>query len=225
MNKHSFIDDLINLYDQPVIRSLIQLIPCGVGSAFDVFVVYKIQEIRKERLRTFFDELGAGEIELTKNLIESEDFLYCYFATLRAALNARRREKTRMFARLLKSEVLPNSFSNTDEYEEYLKILDELSYREIEVLFILDEYETQFPKDPDVSNLSRIGNFWDNFTKDLSENLHIPHEEIYPLLTRLERSGCYVKLSGFTSSNTRGELTPTYYKLKRFIIREDGSFA
>lgn len=71
----------MNLYDQPVIRSLIQLIPYGVGTAFDVFIVYKIQEIRKERLRTFFDELGAGKIELTKNLIESEDFLH-YFATL-----------------------------------------------------------------------------------------------------------------------------------------------
>ncbi len=110
MNKHGYIDDLMNLYDQPVIRSLIQLIPCGVGSAFDFFIMNKIQDIRKERLRTFFDELGSGEIELTNNLIESEDFLHCYFATLRAALNTRRREKVRMFAGLLKSKVLSNSF-------------------------------------------------------------------------------------------------------------------
>ncbi len=48
MNKQSFIDDLMNLYDQPEIRSLIQLIPAGIGSALDVALINKIQEIRKE---------------------------------------------------------------------------------------------------------------------------------------------------------------------------------
>ena len=86
MNKHSFIDDLMNLYDQPEIRSLIQLIPAGIGSALDVALINKIQEIRKDRLKSFFDELARGSIELTNELISSEIFYIVIFQPLKQLL-------------------------------------------------------------------------------------------------------------------------------------------
>ena len=159
MNKHSFIDDLMNLYEQPESRSLIQLIPAGIGSALDVALINKIQEIRKDRLKSFFDELGTGEIELTKNLIESEDFLHCYFSTIKAAINTRIREKIKMFARLLKSSTLPNLIANTDEYEEHLKILDDLSFKELRILILLDKYESRYPKNEVENDWQRADRF------------------------------------------------------------------
>ena len=118
MNQTLAIEKLLQRYERnPIIKGLIQLIPYSIGGAIDATLAATLLNIREKRLRIFFDELGSGRIELTQNLIASEDFLHCYFATVKAALNSRREEKIRMFARLLKSYTLPNSFSGTDEYE------------------------------------------------------------------------------------------------------------
>ena len=97
---------LLERYDgNRVIRGLIQLVPLGFGGAADVSLVLTLEKIREERTREFFDELGKGNIIVDSSLLESEDFLHCYFATVKYALNSRRREKIKMFARLLKSSV------------------------------------------------------------------------------------------------------------------------
>ena len=114
-----------------VIRGLIQLVPLGIGGAIDVVLTKTLENIQEERAGAFFDELAAGNIVVDENLLKSEDFLHAYYATTKFALNSRRREKIKMFARLLKSSLTDKEISNIDEYEDFLKILDELSYREL----------------------------------------------------------------------------------------------
>ena len=69
-------DKLIALYDNHVVRALIQLVPFGIGSAIDVAASRTIDGMRLRRAQAFFDELSAGTIALTDDLIESEDFLH-----------------------------------------------------------------------------------------------------------------------------------------------------
>jgi len=135
---------------------------------------------------------------------------------MRAALNTRRREKIKFFARLLKASTFPNSFSDTDEYEEYLKILDELSFRKISILFILDKYESRFPKTGKENDLKRVNRFWDKFTTKLVKQLDIPKDESNAILTRLNRTGCYETFTGsyWDYTGGKGKLTPTYFRLK-----------
>ena len=175
MKQPSTVKKLVQRYEKnPVLRGLAQLISLwslGIGSAIDAALLTKLQNIREERVRTFFDELAAGKVELNPELLESEDFLHCFFATVRAALNSKRREKIKMFARLLKSSILRNTFSNTDEYEECLGILDELYYRELLILFTLDKYESQYPKKEYQENdLQRATRFWKEFVAGLEKN-------------------------------------------------------
>lgn len=222
----SNIEKLAQQYErQPVLRGLIQLVPYGIGSAIDVALSTQLQNIREDRTRTFFDELAKDNIELSPELLKSEDFLHCYFATVRAALNTRRREKIRMFARLLKSSALPNSFINTDEYEEYLGILDELSYRELLILFILEKYESNFISKDDKTGVNAIHPFWERFCEEIEETLSIPKNEIDAVLTRLNRTGCYETIRGYLDlTGTEGHLTPSYFRLKKLIGNENGKF-
>jgi hypothetical protein len=231
VQESSRLEALVTRYQgSPLLRGLIQLLvhwePTGVAGALEAGLVTKIQNVREERLKTFFDELEAGKIQLTRELIESEDFLHCYFATVRAALNSRRREKIQMFARLLKSSAMPLSFSGTDEYEEYLSILDDLSYREILVLATLERYTGQFPLGPEENELQRANRFWDDFTKELEHNLGLPAGEIDGVLTRLNRTGCYETFTGayLDYSGGRGRLTATYFRLRKLVEAEDGRF-
>ncbi len=94
-----------------VIRGLIQLVPFGIGGAIDVVLTKTLENIQEERASAFFDELAKDDAVVDESLLESEDFLHAYFVTAKYALNSRRREKIKMFARLLKSSLTERNMS------------------------------------------------------------------------------------------------------------------
>ncbi|WP_407310023.1 hypothetical protein [Desulfosporosinus sp. SB140] len=216
------LEKLASSYERtPVIRGLIQLIPFGIGSGIDVALVTTIQNIRADRVKTFFDQLEANDAVLNPELLKSEDFLHCYFATVNAALNTKRREKIRMFAKLLSSAVSTSLFNNSDEYEEYLSILDELTFRELVILNILHRHEDATPLIQNENDLQRANRFWEKFIEEIETELRIPRNEINSLLTRLNRTGCYETFTGSYLSYTggRGKLTPLYFRLESLVDR------
>lgn len=209
----------------PVVRSLIQLlggVTLGTVSGLDAALVTQIQNMREKRLRAFFEELDKGDIQLTNGNIQSDDFLHAFFATTKATLNTRRHEKIQLFARLLKSLANNKALEEIDEYEDYLCILDELSYRELVVLGILEKYELANPQKQEENSLQRCSRFWEGFIKDVTKTLKIDELEVNAVLTRLNRSGCYQEITGgyFDYTGGKGSLTPLYYKLKK-LISED----
>ena len=104
--------------NQPAVQALLKLLP--YWSSADAFIQQRARKIRHERTRTFFDALANGKVQLSEDLIQSDDFLHCYFKTVSAALNTRRKEKIQMFARLLRYALDGDSFSSIEEYEEVL---------------------------------------------------------------------------------------------------------
>ena len=118
------IQSLLQRYqDNHVLRALLQIVQLGIGAAADVYLIQTLKMIKNERLQTYFDELAAGHSIVDEDLLMSEDFLHSYALTTRLALNTRRREEIRMFARLLKNSVSASAQLNSDEYEEYATIL------------------------------------------------------------------------------------------------------
>lgn len=212
-------DSLEKYENNPVLRGLAQLIPFGIGSGVDVALCTHIKNIRNDRINIFFNELDRGDIMLSSKLIESEDFLHCYFATAKAALNSRRREKIEMFARLLKSSIKEQSSSNIDEYEAYLGILDELSYRELCILFRLYEFESDYPYNDEENDLQHSNHFWAKFILKIEDELGVPPNESDAILIRLTRTGCYETFIGNYLDNTggQGKTTPTFKRLKELI--------
>lgn len=206
--------------NSPKTRSLLHLVPWW--SSVDNLLQERYQEIAEERVTAFFDELASGEHELSEELIRTEDFLHRYFITTRAALNTRRREKIKMFARLLRASINTDLFSSIDEYEEYLSILDELSFRELQVLSILDRYESEYPAKEGGNLINRTDGFWEAFIQELINRLHIPENEVRFILYRLTRTGCYQPIiktrSGIANAiGDCGILTSTYQRLRHLI--------
>lgn len=205
-------------YDNHVIRGLIQLLPCGIGSAIDVALMKTLENIQRERTMAFFDELAKGDVIVDEELLKSEDFLHAYFATTKYALNTRRREKIEMFARLLKSSLTEENISNIDEYEDFLKVLDELSYRELLALKILDKYSSTARSEAQ-KDLKWTNQFWNKFEKDITNELKIPKDQIASFMDKIARTGCYEMFTGayFDYTGGKGKLTPMYQRLKKFI--------
>ena len=206
---------LLSYYENhSVIRGLVQLIPCGIGSAIDTALITKVKNIRQKRLRIFWDELATRNILLTEEMIQNEDFLHAYFATVQAVLRTRHQDKIRLFSRLLVNYTRGNPIDTIDEYEEFLAILNDLSIREFYVLTLLSDYEQ---KQPNIVPTSvQADTFWSRFLEDVENKVGIPQKEMPGFLARLSRTGLY---TAFTSGHigykgNQGRTTP---RLAKFI--------
>jgi hypothetical protein len=210
--------------DHALIRALVQLVPFGIGSATDALIVTRLEKLRRERARVLFDELASGRARLSPDLIQSDDFLHSYFVTLKAALDTRRHGKIRLFARLLRAAATSEDIGCVDEYEELLGTLDELSYREIQLLSLLDRYtRTAAQTDGHEQNSLRQA-----LKSEIEKHLGISPEELPGILARLQRSGLFT-LAGleigdhghFGISNASalglGELSRRYHRLLELI--------
>lgn len=183
--------------EQPVLQSLLSLVPCW-GSA-DILIQQLAEEIHRNRIRIFFDELARGEREITSEDLENNDFLHCFLTTTRAVLRTRREEKVKLFARLL-VEGHKTGVTRTDEYEEHLCNLDELSLKEFGALCLLHshpclDYEASSPDKPE------IGESWDKFKSQLDIEYGVGKSEIGGFLNRLMRTGCIAPSSGLSFNN------------------------
>ncbi len=201
--------------DNPVVKALVQLITPYVD-ALDTLLMTHLQSFRDKRIITFFDELATLDIELNPELLVSEDFLHCCFAALKAAINTYQQEKIRKYANFLGTYTMSGNFADVDEYEEYLKIIEELSLKEINILEIIETHEAKHPIREDENEGQRVNRFWASFTETLVNELEIPREEIDARLMRLTRTGCYELLRTYVVGS-KGKLTPTYFRLKQFL--------
>jgi len=203
--------------DNIYIRALSRLIPGG--SSVDVLMQERSEQIKKQRLDAFLDECISGNLTLTEEIIQSEDFLHCYFKTAQAAINTRRQEKIRLFAQLFTATFKDNRFKKVDEFEERLAMLDDLSYREILILAIMEKYEKMNPKSANIPDMRIIDGYREPFIDEVCRSAKLPKDDLIGVFKRLERSGLYASLThlatGFEVGN--GYLTSNYYSLRNFI--------
>ncbi|MEX0649000.1 MAG: hypothetical protein WEA56_01480 [Balneolaceae bacterium] len=202
------------------IRGIIRF--SGLSEFFNHFVSDRVKEIRVKRSKTFFDQLQNYKIELTQEIIESEDFLHKFIISYKAAINSRQREKIRMFARIFNSSLEKNKIKEVNIFEDYLQILDELSYREIQTLIIYDSFFS-IPRKQSENDLKHIDKIWLDFEKLASKELNIPEEEVNDYMQKISRTGCYNMFQGnfhWVDTGAKGFLTPTFDNLKAFALDE-----
>lgn len=221
-----------NHFARVVVRKLSH---CGIpmGDLIDSLATEAYNKLHVERAAIFFEELDKGHIELTHEVIQSEEFLFSLFAALKASLYTRQKEKVRFFAKLFAKHLTKNQFSQADEYDDYLKILDELTFREIFMLYRLKQYEKTAhlieveEDDEDKDDELRItGRYWRDFSREMHETLGIEYPEITGLLTRTGRTGCYASITSMTPGyrGDRGKTTRVFEKLVDIIEMKQEDF-
>ena len=190
-----------------------------------------VERIRRERQRAFFDELAKGETYLTEEIINSEDFLHNFMATYTAAMHTKHRKKVKQFARLLLTGVRHEKLES-DEFEEFLGILDDLSPREYEILLILKRYEDDNPnrsEELEDGTSEKVENdaqhahrFWGTFVENVESSTGIDKLTLASMLVRLTRTGLYETFAGILLDyiGGKGHTTPMF---KTFVawLEED----
>lgn len=229
------IDRLAEYYaSKPSLQALAQFLPAA--GQLSALLLLRAEEIAKKRANIFFEELNNGSLELTSEIIQSEDFVHRYVITAKAAVNTFRHEKIRRFARLLQTSLHNNAVKDTDEYEEYLQIIDDISEREYSLLCLLERFEVanpvegEPPKESDHKDcqeyldVKRANLFWNHFLSESSEFLGISIIQVNDMLSRLIRTGCYQTLvsHGFIDKiYDRGKLTSTWFKIRALVKEQN----
>lgn len=217
-------ENLAVSYTSPVIKSLLAIasslnpiiaVPSAVSVAGIELLETAVRERQERQLKTFFDKLNEGEIILDKQIIENNEFLHRYFITLRTVLKTNRDEKIKVLADFFINRGSRNlDGSHTDIYEEYLGIIDELSYRELLILRTLEEFEKRLIGSIDQEErIDRMNEYWAEFQNTVSEFTEglglVP-----ALMKRLERSGLFQVADTWDNDDNSGLLTDLYYDLK-----------
>ncbi len=126
---------------------------------------------------------------MTEDLIRSDDFIHKYFITLKAALETKRNEKIQYFARLLKNSNSPLANEPVDYYEDFIKVLDDLTYQELRILIKLHEQEN-LHESYEGNRLMVNKRFYRKFKAHLAEDMGISEDEVLSIFIRLGRTGC-----------------------------------
>ncbi len=202
------IQALVNL-----VASALTPVASAITGSLTVLLQARAEEIREDRAITFFNELDEKQLKLTDELLTSESFIHRFSYTVKAALNTKSREKIKMFAKLLNSSETIIEEITEDGYEELIKTIEDLSYREFAVLLKLHKYEQL----KETSNTRMSSRYWDQFTKDVAEEFQI--EGLASFMARMERSGLYLRDtgSGFDYSGDEGATTPLFKRLVGFL--------
>lgn len=172
--------------------------------------------VKQERFATAIQQLEENEIELEDVPWEVEDRIHAIQVTFEAIRRTRKRDKIRFLANLLAGQLSEEeAVDDVSEYEEYVQILDELSYRELTLLYMMDKHGLHMPEGRnELSETQSIDEGWSDFVEEAKATFDLEENELTSILHRLTRSGCFQETIGYDSVSIRGLLTPVWSKLK-----------
>lgn len=186
----------------PTVSKILEVIK-GETSAFDIYI--------KNR-QIFISELekNSNNVKISPKIDENE-VIRRTIATAQI-IPRTREEKLKYFARLLQHSISEEEYIGADEFDEYSKILDELSVREMQILCIFNDYLKKFPGKAGTNEIDN--GFWDKFISDLNLKFNLNNDKISAILTRMQRTGCVESLKGvYCNSAEMFKLTPVFKEL------------
>lgn len=208
---------LANHYESsPILKGLVKMVP--YGSAVDSVVSVAWNNYKKAKLKTFFDELANGKIELTEGIVSSNEFLHAFFRTLTYIENNRTEEKIKRFSHIL--TCLGAGDISFNEFEDFTSAFNDLSEREFTLMSIKKDFELKFPNRADASGkelnpFQLTSSYWNEFKEAAKETLSIDDNMLTALLIRVQRTGCYALHKGYWDDEGEqvGNTTILFHKI------------
>lgn len=217
-----FLYDLAQDYaNNPMLQGLIKQIP-AIGWVLDASLKQSSTAIIRSRTRLLFEQLASGAEKLNPSLLEDNDFIYCFYCTYQAVLKNRNAEKVVLFTKLLleTSKLDTENLSSLDEFDEFMSIIDDISMREWVLLNEIYKIEQEHFTSSDGKDVPSVMKYWPKLITDIVEHLDIPRNQIVGMLARLNRTGCYLTITGsyLDYPGNMGTTTELYMRLRRIVL-------
>jgi hypothetical protein len=211
--------------DQTVIRALINAIPY-IGSSIDILLSSSGQSFISKRIEKFIEELNRQVLQLSddkinKDFLNTEEGFDLIVKAFSSASRTRQHEKLKLYSKIVKGALTEGKEFEEDDPEIYLRIIEELTVKELRVAKHLYELKEVKKRNPDTD--SNNENEDEGMSSDafwLSKNYpEFDKDELVSIFVRLEKTGLIKELVGSFLGYGGGEylINTTFRKFMNFV--------
>ena len=173
-----------------------------------------IEDFQRKKEQELVDYILKDESSITTDMVNDVEFIINYNRTLEVVRRLATNDKVKFFGNLIRNGYLSVQHIENSEFEEYLDVLNNMSYREIQALVAYFKYcNGKHAKEYEKYNI------WYSFSHEYSSKMKIKKSEIYRIFSSIARTG-FVQAFYVTASNhiEKSELTETPAKQDGFFI-------
>ena len=180
--------------DQTVVRALINAIPY-IGGSIDILLSSSGQNFILKRIEKFIEELNKqvsqlGDNKINKDFLDTEEAFDLIVKAFNSASRTRQQEKLTLYSKIIKGALTEGKEFEEDEPETYLKIIEELTVKELRVARYLYELKEIKKQNADSDNDSKEDEGMSNDAYWLSKKYpEFDKDELVSILVRLEKTG------------------------------------
>lgn len=183
-----------------IVKVFTELDPTGISSA----IVTSIEEIKREATEQYIQELVNVGTNITPTLENKKGLIKAQLLIDKALENTYRHDKIKRLAQLFAHYAISGLVEPGDNFEEALKIIEEVSEKEFGILSLLYELEINNPPTADQNAAERVNTYWEEFRARCISDFLMEESEFAGRLERLKRTGLIQGMQYFI-------MVPRYY--------------
>ena len=178
------VDTVIDVKHNPVISAFISTIKTVpyIGDLIDdslESVLSEFQSKKQQQLLEVISQASFGTV--TSDMVSDVEFIISFAKTRNAVDKLLNGDKVKFYGNLLVNGYLNKEDKiSVDEFEEYLELINSLSYRELEYLSFFKEYSNKYKGRLVYQN-------WAEFSREFRNKF--PNRHVHSVFKRLQRTG------------------------------------
>lgn len=185
IKKNQNVEKFIEIKHNPVITSAISLlknIKPIIGDLLDDATEAGLAEFQNKKQQQLIDMIRNAPIgSITSKMLNGVEFIMSFMKTIDAVNKTLNADKVKFYGNLLINGYLLNSKkTSVDEFEEYIELINSLSYSELEYLSFFKKYSDKY-------NGQLLGENWKEFCEEFIANF--PNTNPNYVFKRLLRTG------------------------------------
>lgn len=220
-------NDLLDIKGNPVVDgvllSFVKAIPI-IGDMVDSSINSILEDFQNKKEKEFIDVILQKDNKITSEQVNDVEFIVNYARTLEAVKRLANNDKVKYYGNLICNGYLSEGKIQNDEFEEYVSILNDLSYREIQYLIFFAEYEKK-------SRQCLVHTGWSKFEEEFKKEFHV--RNVYEIFERIKRTGFIIErfetedgevdneqVSGLDIKGIGFEVSGDFQRFSRIVLEE-----
>ncbi|MBP0074458.1 hypothetical protein [Anaerostipes hadrus] len=178
------IDMVIDVKHNPVISAFISLMKemPFIGDLIDDSLESVLSDFQSKKQQKLLEVIGQASLgTVTSDMVNDVEFIMGFAKTKNAVDKLSNGDKVKFYGNLLVNGYLNDKDKiSVDEFDEYLELINSLSYRELEYLSFFKEYSNKYKGRLVYQN-------WAEFSREFRNKF--PNKHVHSVFKRLQRTG------------------------------------
>lgn len=180
-------NDYADIKNNPVVESvlmpMVKAVPV-IGDMIDSSMNKVIEEFQEKKENELIEVILKDKNSITSNMVNDVEFIVNFAKTREAVRRLATNDKVKYFGNLIRNGYLSGEHIENSEFEEFLDMLNTMSYREIQYLVDYKRYCDEKSKGKNVKY-----NKWIYFSKEYTAKQQITAGELWSIFMRIKGMG------------------------------------